>query len=350
MSSFVDQVIIDVAAGDGGCGKRSFRREKYVPEGGPNGGDGGNGGDVIFQADHNLHTLLDYRYRKEHKAENGANGGPNNMTGKSGEELILRFPVGCLFYDDTTGEQIGELTKPDQEFVICKGGSGGWGNARFKTSINRAPQQVKEGTPGEAVKVRVELKLMADVGLVGYPNAGKSTLISVISAARPKIANYPFTTLVPNLGVVSWGEERSYVVADIPGLIEGAAEGKGLGHQFLRHVERTRLIVHLLDPACDEEGREPVVDFETVNAELSRYSDHLAATPQVVVVNKADLLADEQIADITDRLAPLVGGNVTFISAATSQGTAELAQTLGALLAQLDQDEAVREEKEPQKG
>ncbi|MBF0169526.1 MAG: GTPase ObgE [Nitrospinae bacterium] len=339
MSSFVDQVIIAIAAGDGGNGKRSFRREKYVPEGGPDGGDGGNGGDVVFRADHNLHTLLDYRYRREHKAESGANGGPCNMTGRSGEDLVLRFPVGSLFYNDETGEYLGELTHPDEELTLLKGGSGGWGNARFKTSINRAPQQTKEGTPGDAMRIRVDLKLMADVGLVGYPNAGKSTLISRISAARPKIADYPFTTLVPNLGVVGWGEEQSYVVADIPGLIEGAAEGKGLGHQFLRHVERTRLIVHLLDPASPEEGRSPEKDFVLVNAELARYSPALADTPQVVVVNKADLLDEEEVAALRDRLAAVTKAEIAFISAATGEGTGELARELGKRLLKLDRDE-----------
>jgi GTP-binding protein len=334
MSNFVDRVVIDVFAGAGGDGACSFRREKYVPKGGPDGGDGGDGGSVIFEADHNLHTLLDYRYQRRHEAESGANGSGGNKTGGTGDDLVLRAPVGTQVFDDETGEMIGDLIEPGQRIVVAQGGSGGWGNPRFKSSINRAPRRFNPGTPGESHRIRLELRLMADVGLVGFPNVGKSTLISRLSAARPKIADYPFTTLVPNLGVVQWTEYKSYVVADIPGLIEGAADGKGLGHQFLRHVERTRLIVHLLDPVAPDEGRSPVEDHAAVCRELARFSAELAAKPNIVVINKADALGfDEET--VRAEVAAALGCAVYLISAVTGAGIEELKHVLGRKIEEL---------------
>ncbi|MGI6357794.1 MAG: GTPase ObgE [Bacillota bacterium] len=319
---FIDQVRIYVKAGDGGNGMVHFRREKYVPHGGPAGGDGGHGGNVILKVSDNASTLLDLRYRKHHKAQRGENGGTNNMHGKNGEHHVILVPAGTVVFDDDTGQPLADLTESNQEVIIAKGGRGGRGNARFATAVQQAPTFAEQGEPGEERWLRLELKLLADVGLVGFPNAGKSTLLAQVSAAKPKIANYPFTTLVPNLGVVSV-DGHSFVMADIPGLIAGAHQGQGLGHEFLRHVERTRLLLHVLDAAgCD--GRDPVDDFHTINRELQLYTPELAERPQIVVLNKLDLPAGaEREAELTSVLNEL-GYIVYSISAATGQGVLEL--------------------------
>lgn len=325
---FVDQVRIYVKAGDGGNGAIAFRREKFVPKGGPSGGDGGRGGDVIFRADPQLTTLLDYRYLQHHRAENGENGSGNDCNGRDGEDLVLRVPVGTLFRDEETGEILADLTEPGQEWVAAKGGRGGLGNMNFATPTRQAPRFAQPGKPGEQRTLVLELKLLADVGLIGYPNAGKSTLISVVSRARPKIADYPFTTLVPNLGVVGYKDHRSFVVADIPGLIEGASEGAGLGHQFLRHVERCRVLVHLVDasaPDLDPE-RSLEKDYETINRELERYSAELADRPQIVALNKCDLPAARERAEAFAEKLRRSGAalRVFLISAATREGVDRL--------------------------
>lgn len=286
---FVDQVQIHVKAGDGGNGAIAWRREKFIPRGGPSGGDGGNGGDVVLVVDPQLSTLLDYRYVREHKAKNGEAGGGSDMNGRGGPPLELRVPPGTVVKDAASGEVIVDLDEPGTRYVIAKGGQGGLGNMNFASSTNQAPRYAEDGTPGEEKDLVLELKLLADVGIIGYPNAGKSTLISRISRARPKIADYPFTTLVPNLGVVSYRGQRSFVVADIPGLIEGAHEGAGLGHQFLRHVERCRVLVHLVDGANPDETRTLAKDFAAINKELKLHSPALAKKPQVVAVTKIDV-------------------------------------------------------------
>jgi GTP-binding protein len=285
---FVDEVRIHVKAGDGGAGAIAWRREKFIPRGGPAGGDGGDGGDVVLVVDPQLSTLLDYRYIREHKARSGEKGHGRDMNGQNGAHLELRVPAGTLVRDAATGESLVDMSHGVERFVIAKGGRGGLGNMNFATSTNQAPRFAQDGTPGEEKELVLELKLLADVGIVGYPNAGKSTLISVISRARPKVADYPFTTLTPNLGVASWRGERSFVVADIPGLIEGAHAGAGLGHQFLRHVERCR-VVHLVEGANPEPGRTPAHDFAAINEELKLHSAKLAAKPQVVAVTKVDI-------------------------------------------------------------
>lgn len=286
---FLDHAVIQVKAGDGGPGASSFRRETFVPRGGPDGGDGGRGADVVLRGDPQLSTLLDYRYRQQYKAESGGKGSGSNSTGKSGEPLVLRVPLGTLVRDEETGEVIGEILEKDQEVVVAEGGRGGWGNARFATSTNQAPRRADPGAPGEERRIALELKLIADVGLVGEPNAGKSTLLSAVSAATPKVADYPFTTLTPNLGVVQLSGHRSFVMADIPGIIEGAHEGKGLGHQFLRHIERTRTLA-LMIPA---DALEPQAEYDKLRDELGRYSEELAAKAHCVVFTKGDLLPPE---------------------------------------------------------
>ncbi|HWV39052.1 MAG TPA: GTPase ObgE [Vulgatibacter sp.] len=325
---FVDQVRIFVKAGDGGGGAIAFRREKFIAKGGPSGGDGGDGGSVIFRADPQLTTLLDYRYQQHHRAQNGQPGMGSDCNGRAGEDLILRVPVGTVFFDHGSGEQLADLAEPGQEWVAARGGRGGLGNMNFATSTRQAPRFAQPGTPGEEVTLTLELKLLADVGLVGYPNAGKSTLISVISRARPKIADYPFTTLVPNLGVVGYKDHRSFVVADIPGLIEGASEGAGLGHQFLRHVERCRILVHVVDASAPDLApeRDPAEDFATINRELARYSPELAGRPQIVALNKCDLpdaraRADAFAKELRRREDP---PEVFLISAATREGVEAL--------------------------
>lgn len=284
---FIDRVKIYVQAGTGGNGTVAFRREAHVPKGGPSGGDGGRGGSVIFVATNSLSTLLDLRYYREYKAQNGEKGHAKKMHGADADDLIIRVPVGTCVYDDDTGNIIADLTKDGQRAVIAKGGRGGRGNARFASSRNPAPKICENGEPGEKFNLRVELKLLADVGLVGFPSVGKSTLLSVVSKARPQIADYHFTTIVPNLGVVQVKDGRSFVMADLPGLIEGASQGKGLGHQFLRHIERCRVIVHIIDMSGNE-GRDPYEDYVTINKELGEYEYRLLERPQIIVANKMD--------------------------------------------------------------
>ena len=291
---FVDEALIDVAAGHGGAGCVSFRREKFIPFGGPNGGDGGRGGSVWARADRNINTLIDYRYARRHEARNGEPGRGADQFGAAGPDIELRMPVGTIVSDADSGDVLLELLEHDQRALLAKGGDGGFGNLHFKTSTNRAPRQKTPGWPGEARKLRLELRVLADVGLLGMPNAGKSTLIAAISNARPKIADYPFTTLHPNLGVVRVGPEQSFVVADIPGLIEGASEGAGLGHQFLRHLQRTRLLLHLVDAAPFEEGADPVAQVRAIAAELKKYDPQLAAKPRWLVFNKIDMIPAEE--------------------------------------------------------
>lgn len=323
---FVDEVTIRVKAGDGGNGCVSFRREKYIEFGGPNGGDGGDGGDVYLVAERNLNTLVDFRHERYYEAQRGENGMGNQMTGKRGDDKEISVPVGTVVYDDETGELIGDLTEPEQKLLVAKGGWHGLGNLRYKSSTNRAPRQSKPGTPGELRTLRLELKLLADVGLLGLPNAGKSTLISAVSAARPKIADYPFTTLYPNLGVVRVGALQSFVMADIPGLIEGAAEGAGLGIQFLRHLSRTSLLLHVVDIAPLAEENEPVRAVRTIEAELEKYSDELAKYPRWLVLNKIDVLPPEQRETRCQEIVDELGwqGRVFRISAATIEGTQDL--------------------------
>ncbi|HEY7139838.1 MAG TPA: GTPase ObgE [Methylomirabilota bacterium] len=329
---FVDEVEIDVRAGDGGRGCVSFRREKFVPRGGPNGGDGGRGGSVILEADEGLGTLLDFRYKRHYAARRGGHGEGSDRHGKNGADLVLRVPVGTTVRDRETGLLLGDLTVNGERLDVARGGRGGRGNARFATSTHRAPRRADPGEPGEERGLRLELRLLADVGIVGFPNAGKSTLVARVSAARPKIADYPFTTLVPTLGLVRIDEGRSFVIADVPGLIPGAAEGKGLGLRFLRHLERTRLLVHLLDldPAT---GRDPVEDWRTIQAELKAYSPELAARPQLVAANKVDL---EGAAPRLKRVVAMGRRRrlpVIPLAARTGQGLAELRAAIAGALA-----------------
>ena len=297
---FVDEATIDIAAGDGGAGCMSFRREKFIPFGGPNGGDGGRGGSVWAVADRNLNTLIDYRYARRHEARNGEAGRGSDQYGAAAEDIVLRMPVGTIVRDFETEEVLAELLDPDVKVLLCKGGDGGFGNLHFKSSTNRAPRQKTPGWPGEAKKVKLELRVLADVGLLGLPNAGKSTLITAISNARPKIADYPFTTLHPNLGVVRAGPERSFVVADLPGLIEGAADGAGLGHLFLRHLQRTRLLLHVVDMAPFD-GADPVAQAKGIIKELRKYDESLYKKPRWFVLNKMDMVpAEEREAKVKD--------------------------------------------------
>jgi GTPase len=291
---FVDEALIDVAAGHGGAGCVSFRREKFIPFGGPNGGDGGRGGSVWAIADRNINTLIDYRYARRHEAKNGEPGRGADQFGAAGPDIELRMPVGTIVSDAESGAVLLELLEHGQRALLAKGGDGGFGNLHFKSSTNRAPRQKTPGWPGEAKKLRLELRVLADVGLLGMPNAGKSTLIAAISNARPKIADYPFTTLYPHLGVVRVAPERSFVVADIPGLIEGASEGAGLGHQFLRHLQRTRLLLHMVDAAPFDEGVDPVAQVRAIVAELKKYDPQLAAKPRWLVFNKVDMIPAEE--------------------------------------------------------
>lgn len=290
---FVDTAKISLKAGDGGNGAVSFHREKYVAAGGPDGGDGGRGGNIVFVADSNMSTLADFRYKRKYRAENGQNGGASRCTGKSAPDLVLKVPTGTLIKDAETGRIMADISD-DQPVIIAKGGNGGWGNTHFATATRQVPRFAKEGAPGEEYTVTLELKLLADVGLIGFPNVGKSTLISVVSEAKPKIANYHFTTLTPVLGVVRLQEGTSFVMADIPGLIEGAGTGVGLGHEFLRHVERCRLLLHVLD-VSGSEGRDPLEDWQTINNELAVFSEELTDRPQIVVLNKCDLAEEEQL-------------------------------------------------------
>jgi GTPase len=298
---FVDEATIDIAAGDGGAGCVSFRREKFIPFGGPNGGDGGRGGSVWAMADRNINTLIDYRYARRHEAKNGEPGRGSDQFGAAADDIVLRMPVGTIVSDADSGEVLVELLEHDVKVLLAKGGDGGFGNLHFKSSTNRSPRQKTPGWPGEKKKLRLELRVLADVGLLGMPNAGKSTLIAAISNARPKIADYPFTTLHPNLGVVRAGPERSFVVADIPGLIEGASEGAGLGHQFLRHLQRTRLLLHIVDLAPFDDGVDPVQQARAIVAELKKYDPALHAKPRWLVLNKLDMIpAEERDAKVKD--------------------------------------------------
>jgi GTP-binding protein len=326
---FIDEVIITVKAGDGGNGCLAFRREKFVPRGGPSGGDGGNGGDVILVASQHYNTLLHFRFNPEHKAERGRHGEGSNRKGREGASIDVATPVGTVVYDWKTGEVLHDFTTPGDRFVIARGGRGGRGNARFATSTHQAPTEHEDGKPGEERKLRLELKLLADVGLVGFPNAGKSTLISRISAARPKIADYPFTTLEPHLGVVTTDDNnhRTFVVADIPGLIEGAHTGHGLGIQFLRHVERTRLLAHLVD-VSEATGRDPVQDFEIVLAELASFSEDLARKPMIVVATKLDAAQDPERVASLEALARERGLPFFKISSATGEGLSALKRAM----------------------
>jgi GTP-binding protein len=329
---FVDEVRIFVKAGDGGNGAVAFRREKYVDRGGPNGGDGGNGGSIIFVADPQLTTLLDYRYQQHHRARSGENGMGSDCNGRASDDLVLKVPVGTLIRDADTDELLADLSDADQRVVVCKGGRGGLGNMNFATSTRQTPRFAQEGTKGEERTLRLELKLLADVGLLGYPNAGKSTLISIVSRARPKIANYPFTTLAPNLGLVQYKDGLSFVMADIPGIIEGASEGVGLGHQFLRHVERCKVLIHLLDMGTEDEGREPLKDFDVLNAELSKYSEELSSKPQVVAANKLDLPhAQERLGALTEEMRQR-GIAVFPVSCATGLGMQPLLDAVAEVL------------------
>jgi GTP-binding protein len=295
---FIDEAQITVRAGRGGDGICSFRREMFVPRGGPDGGDGGHGGDVLFTASHRLTTLLDFRYQKHYQAENGRPGGGSNCTGRTGADVTVTLPVGTIVYDDATGEVLADLVADGETVVIARGGRGGRGNSNFATSTNRTPTRCTQGTGGEERALRLELKLLADVGLVGFPNAGKSTFIAAVSSARPKIADYPFTTLTPHLGVVLWGSDRSFVIADIPGLIEGAHQGKGLGFQFLRHIERTAFLLHLID-VSEWAPEEPVAGLEVMRQELAAYDDTLKKRPFAVVATKMDISgASERLAQL----------------------------------------------------
>ncbi|MDP1898914.1 MAG: GTPase ObgE [Rubrivivax sp.] len=327
---FVDEALIDVAAGDGGAGCASFRREKFIPFGGPNGGDGGRGGSVWAAADRNINTLIDYRYARRHTAKNGEAGRGSDQFGAAGPDIELRMPVGTIISDAETGEVLVELLEHGQREPLVKGGDGGFGNLHYKTSTNRSPRQKTPGWPGEAKKLQLELRVLADVGLLGMPNAGKSTLIAAISNARPKIADYPFTTLHPNLGVVRVGPEQSFVVADVPGLIEGASEGAGLGHQFLRHLQRTRLLLHIVDAAPFDEGVDPVVQARAIVAELKKYDPALHAKPRWLVFNKLDMVPreerDQRIKDYVRRLR--WKGPVFAISALAREGLQPLLERI----------------------
>lgn len=341
---FYDRAKIYVKAGDGGNGCVAFRREKYVPDGGPWGGDGGRGGDIILVADEGLRTLVDFRYQGHYKASRGQHGMGKNMHGRSGQNLQLRVPVGTLVLEEETGKKVVDLVQHGQEAVVAKGGRGGRGNCRFVSMANPAPKMAENGEPGEEKWLRLELKLLADVGLVGFPNAGKSTLIARVSAAKPKIADYPFTTLVPNLGVVRVGDENSFVMADIPGLIEGAHEGAGLGHDFLRHTERTRVLVHVLDMS-EMEGNDPVDNFEIIQRELRLYDPRLATRPMVIAANKMDLTgAEENLARLKERLGSQY--DIFPISAVTGQGLDALLYQLVTLLPTVPFTEDIGEEKE----
>lgn len=322
---FVDEVEIRVEAGDGGNGCVSFRKEKYIEFGGPNGGDGGDGGDVYLIADENLNTLIDYRFERFHRAKRGENGKSRDCTGKGADDLYLKVPVGTRTVDVDTGEQIGDLTKHEQKLLVAKGGWHGLGNTRFKSSTNRAPRQKTDGTPGEIRNLSLELLLLADVGLLGLPNAGKSTLIRSVSAAKPKVADYPFTTLVPNLGVVRLDSQRSFVIADIPGLIEGAADGAGLGTQFLKHLERCRALLHVVD-VMPVDGSDPLENAKTIINELEIHSPKLAAKPRWLVFNKLDLMLEEEADEVTARIVEGLNweGEVFKISAFNKTGTQEL--------------------------
>jgi GTPase len=340
---FVDEARMKVSAGTGGRGSTSFRREKFVPFGGPDGGDGGNGGSVFLRAAPGINTLVDFRIERTFKAQHGDPGGSNDCTGRGGEDLYVPVPIGTIVRDAETGEVFGDLVREGETLLVARGGKGGWGNQRFKSSTNRSPRQFGPGLPGEKRVLELELKLIADVGLLGLPNAGKSTLIRAVSAARPKVADYPFTTLIPNLGVVDVGQGRSFVMADIPGLIEGAAEGAGLGIRFLKHLQRTRVLLHLVDIAPIEPAADPVRDARAIVAELKKFSKELAAKPRWLVLNKRDLLPDDE----AEKRARAIVRSLRFrgphflVSGATGRGTKELTDAVMAFL-----EERAREERD----
>ena len=330
---FVDKAVISVRAGKGGNGAVSFHREKYVSAGGPDGGDGGRGGDIVISVDMNMSTLMDFRYKKKYFADNGAGGSSGNRTGKDGKDLVIRVPNGTLLRDKDSGAIIADMSVSGM-FTLARGGSGGWGNKHFATPTRQAPQFAKAGLSGEELEVVLELKLLADVGLIGYPNVGKSTLLSVVSKAHPKIADYHFTTLYPNLGVVYVGEDSSFIAADIPGIIEGASEGAGLGHDFLRHIDRCRLTIHVVD-VSGSEGRDPITDFETINEELQRYNPELAKRPQIVAANKCDIAQDDELTERFKSYMDERGFKAFYISAATNKGIKELINATAAELRKL---------------
>lgn len=329
---FVDIAKIKITAGDGGNGAVAFRREKYVAAGGPDGGDGGRGGNVVFKVNDNLATLADFRYKRKYKAQNGAPGQSGHKSGKRGEDLIIEVPRGTIIREQTTGKVMADMSD-DDEFIAAKGGRGGWGNSHFKTPTRQTPRFAKPGVPGESWEISLELKLLADVGLLGFPNVGKSTLISVVSEAKPIIADYHFTTLTPVLGVVTMGEGNSFVMADIPGLIEGASDGVGLGHEFLRHVERCRLLVHIVD-AAGSEGRDPIEDFNKINEELVKFNPDMADLPQIVVGNKVDLATDEQLERL-EKYFTERGYQYFTMCAPIAEGTQEIINAVAAKLATL---------------
>jgi GTP-binding protein len=345
---FIDEAKIKVKAGDGGNGCMAFRREKFVPRGGPSGGDGGKGGDIVMESSERHNTLVHFRFNPEHNAERGRHGEGSNKTGRDGGDVVLKVPVGTIVYDDETGEKVFEFTQADQKFVIARGGRGGRGNARFATSVHQAPREHEAGRPGEEHTYRLELKLLADVGLVGYPNVGKSTLISRISAARPKIADYPFTTLEPNLGVVAVGDakhEISFVVADIPGLIEGAHTGAGLGTQFLRHIERTRLLVHLVD-VSDSSGRPDVTkDVEVILGELASFGAHIDEKPMIMVASKIDAVNKDKLSALK-KYCKKNKLKLFEISAVTGKGIDELKYALAEQVQQLREHDLKKAEQE----
>ena len=345
MVKFIDEAKIYVRSGAGGRGCVSFRREKYVPRGGPNGGDGGDGGDVFIIADENMASLLDHRYRQHYRAKRGEHGKGKDMHGKNGENLYVPVPPGTIIRDFETGDIIGDLTRDGETLLVARGGRGGKGNARFATSTNQAPKHAEPGGEPEERTLLLELKLLADVGIIGFPNAGKSTLISRISAARPKVADYPFTTLVPNLGVVSYVDGKTFVVADIPGIIEGAHEGAGLGLQFLRHVERTKLLIHVLD-LSPITGRDPIDDFETLNRELESYSADLFEKPQIVAPNKIDITESREKLEEVKEYFESRGIPIFPISGATGEGLRELVRETGKRLEEL----RLRQSQEPETG
>src|SRR5450830_820552 len=346
---FVDEAYIDVSAGDGGAGCVSFRHEKYKEFGGPNGGDGGRGGHVFAVADPNLNTLVDFRFSRRHHAKRGEHGMGSDMFGAAGDDITLKMPVGTIITDAETGEVLFELITPGEVITIAKGGDGGFGNLRFKSAINRAPRQKTPGWPGEKRNLKLELKVLADVGLLGMPNAGKSTLISAISNARPRIADYPFTTLHPNLGVVRVGPEQSFVVADLPGLIEGASEGAGLGHLFLRHLQRTRLLLHIVDLAPFDENVDPVAQAKAIVGELKKYDEALHKKPRWLVLNKLDMVdGDERAAVVKDFVKRFkFKGPVFEISALTREGCEQLVKTIYQHVKEVQKSEQPEEEIDP---
>ncbi|NNM82959.1 MAG: GTPase ObgE [Burkholderiales bacterium] len=347
---FIDEATIEVHAGNGGNGSASFRREKYIPKGGPDGGDGGRGGSILAVADNNINTLVDYRFTKIHRARNGENGRGADCYGKSADDITLRMPVGTVITDFETGELVADLSRDGQVAMLAKGGDGGLGNLHFKSSTNRSPRQFTSGKPGEEFKLKLELKVLADVGLLGMPNAGKSTFIRAVSAARPKVADYPFTTLAPSLGVVRVDTDRSFVVADIPGLIEGAAEGAGLGHRFLRHLARNRILLHLVDIAPYDEEVDPVREAKAIVGELRKYDETLHEKPRWLVINKIDRLEEADRQERIDSFIRDFGweGPVYAISALTGEGCRPLVYAIMEYLEQVKKSEVLHEEAVPE--